>query len=1174
MTIPEQVNLVISAPYSTGEAQPTTSTFLWNILNGVADPIFVKDRQHRWVFLNDAFCRFVGYSRLDLLGKSDHDFFPLEEANVFWATDELVFKTGISHEHKEYLTDALGRTYLVATHKYLFQDESHGVFLVGTIRRVALKGELEANLQESQQLLKRVIDTIPQAIFWKDRDLVYLGCNYNFAQLAGAVSPQEILGKTDAELAWPSAELTQFQMSDRQVIANNSPHCEITQFHQTNGQVCWLEIHKIPLHDATGNVIGLLGMLENISERKQAEEALLQSEATNRALIEAIPDLLMRIRQDGTYLQIVSKGNFRPFDPINTALGKTVADVLPPDLARERMQTIQKTLQTQRLHSHEQDLMINGQLHHEEVRIVPIEAHEVLVMVRDVTARRRAEAALQNLNEALEGQVEQRTLELSCAIAQLQQEIAERQQIEHQLRVRDRHLEGLAEATYCLLTMGDFEQAMQHALMILGTAMDIDRVSICKNHADPEMNMPRISQPWQWENPEISSEPGHSGDSSPLYHAFPDWYDTLRRGCPIFGLVKDFPPSIIKIKSSQHVLSLMLMPIIIEGEFWGFIEFDDCHGERLWSESEQSILRATAASIGGAIARVQIERTLALSEERYRSLTRANSQLVWVADADGQVRDVPEWREYTGQSTAEVVGHGWLDAIHPDDRSRVVAIWARAIETKSTCEAEYRLRDKQGNYRYFVDRGLPLLDENGQIREWVGMCTDIHDRKQAELALQESEQKFRQMANGIHGYFWLVSTEDNSYLYISPGYERIWGLSAQKLYEDPNDWLSALHPDDIGRVALADTHQQEGYDIEYRMIRPDGQIRWIHDRAYPVHDAQGKVYRIAGIADDITVRKQVEEALRQKALELEATLRELQRTQAQLVQHEKMSSLGQLVAGVAHEINNPVNFIYGNLTYAKSYIADLLNLIKLYQKHYPPISEIEAEARAIELDFLLEDLPKLLASMKIGADRIQQIVTSLRIFSRMDEAAFKAVDIHEGIDSTLMILQNRIKARPDRPEISVVKAYGSLPLVECYAGQLNQVFMNILVNAIDALDETVSRTPALACLDATTATLRSPHTPMQITIRTETTDDGWVVVRIADNGPGIPESVQQRLFDPFFTTKSVGKGTGMGLSISYQIITEKHGGFLSCVSAPGQGAEFVIKIPIHQTLATKEAAIE
>jgi predicted ATPase/signal transduction histidine kinase len=288
------------------------------------------------------------------------------------------------------------------------------------------------------------------------------------------------------------------------------------------------------------------------------------------------------------------------------------------------------------------------------------------------------------------------------------------------------------------------------------------------------------------------------------------------------------------------------------------------------------------------------------------------------------------------------------------------------------------------------------------------------------------------------------------------------------------------------------------------------------------------------------------EALSQKALDLEQAFKNLQQTQSQLIQSEKMSSLGQLVAGIAHEINNPVTFISSNLDYTENYVKDLLNLLSLYQQEYPESSPIiQSKIDEIDLEFIWEDVTKIIQSMKSGSNRISQIILSLRNFSRLDEAQMKKVDVHSGIESSLLILQNRLKGSNIQPEIQVSKKYGNIPQVACYASELNQVFLSIISNAIDALQE-----------------VRNTRGNPLISIQTECRETERVNITIADNGIGIPAHIQARIFDPFFTTKPVGSGTGLGLSVSYAII-KKHGGQLTCNSTIGEGTELVIEIPIH-----------
>ena len=297
----------------------------------------------------------------------------------------------------------------------------------------------------------------------------------------------------------------------------------------------------------------------------------------------------------------------------------------------------------------------------------------------------------------------------------------------------------------------------------------------------------------------------------------------------------------------------------------------------------------------------------------------------------------------------------------------------------------------------------------------------------------------------------------------------------------------------------------------------------------------------------------------------------LRTAQAQMVQSEKMSSLGQMVAGVAHEINNPVGFIYSNISYATSYVEDLLALIKVVRDEFPECWDSEAIAEQvdeIDLAFLEKDVMKVLGSMQVGADRIKEIVLSLRTFSRLDEAELKHTDLQEGLESTLTILGHRLKASPERVAIEVVRDYGALPLVKCYAGQLNQVFMNLIANAIDALEEALDAGhPPFPVDEQDGGDIQAPPTP-RITIATQQKNHQCVIT-VSDNGPGIPAEVCDRIFDPFFTTKPVGKGTGMGLAISYQIVTDKHGGQLTCTSAPDQGTTFTIQIPTNHGRASR-----
>ncbi|NEQ45520.1 MAG: PAS domain-containing protein [Leptolyngbya sp. SIOISBB] len=601
------------------------------------------------------------------------------------------------------------------------------------------------------------------------------------------------------------------------------------------------------------------------------------------------------------------------------------------------------------------------------------------------------------------------------------------------------------------------------------------------------------------------------------------------------------------------------------------------------------------------------EAALKESEERNRTLINNIPGAVYRCQAD------QNWTLlFQSEAIAEITGYpvdhpihqeDWR-LIHAADRDRVDREITAAIARRQPFESEYRVLHADGQIRWVLETGQPITDSTGTVQLIDGVLTDITRRKESETQLQALVRR--------QGLINRISTQIRDSLELMPLLQTTVETVRSQLITDrvvvyrfKPDWTGEVIVEDcepnwrstLGEIGmdncfpqgLADHYAQgnvrkipdiyhAGFDTCHVQYLEKLQVRanlivpillknqlWglliAHECRAPRQWTIEEVELLRALADQVGLaigqadlyQQATENAVRarQQSADLKATLAELQRTQSQLVQTEKMSSLGQLVAGVAHEINNPVSFIDGNILHAAEYAEDLLKLMAHYRQTYPaPPASLQKVIEEIDLDFLVEDFPKLLESMRIGAERIKKIVASLRTFSRMDEAELKAVNLHDGLDSTIMILQHRLKAHGDRPLISLERYYDDLPLVECYAGKLNQVFMNLLSNALDALDEQLAAD--------------QQSEPPKLEIATALLTSHEVLITITDNGPGIPTEQRQRIFEPFYTTKPIGKGTGIGLSISYQIVTEQHRGTLSCESKTGQGTTFYITIPVQQ----------
>ncbi|MCT7985636.1 PAS domain S-box protein [Laspinema sp. A4] len=599
--------------------------------------------------------------------------------------------------------------------------------------------------------------------------------------------------------------------------------------------------------------------------------------------------------------------------------------------------------------------------------------------------------------------------------------------------------------------------------------------------------------------------------------------------------------------------------------------------------------------------RKQAEQALRNSEARFRTTFEQAAVGVAHVDFEGRfIRINQRFCDIVGYSKAAMLALTFQEITHPDDLD---LDWELAQQVKQEQITHYSIEKRyirQDKTWIWVNLTVAMEQEGSY---WISVVEDITDRKKAEAARLKSEAKLRekvareellnrltsQIRNSLdlNQILQTVVTELQRVLNLDRCYflwhqtepTPVWSCIQEAKRPHLDSFLGEypiLDPNSLYRKLiagemvwcddLAQSPDREWHDIYVEqgfsaillvpLRKSNGKLGVI----CCANSGQPRPWKLSELDLLEAVRDCMEIAIFQAELykeatarsqELEQTLKELQKTQTQLIQSEKMASLGQLVAGIAHEINNPVSFIFGNIVHAREYLSDLLEVVELYDQEYPnPGPEIIEKADEVDLEFLKEDFSKLLDSMEQGAIRIREIVTSLRTFSRYDEAALKDIEIHSGIESTLMILKNRLDFQGNRPEIEVIKDYGTLPKVECFASEVNQVFINILTNAIDAIEEAYRQ--------------GNRQEPGKIWIQTQVLPGDRIAIQIKDNGCGIPENSLSRLFDPFFTTKPIGKGTGLGLATSYQITVDRHKGKLQCTSTLGIGTEFTIELPIHQ----------
>ncbi len=1098
--------------------------------------------------------KILGYSEAELLAKPFIEFVHPEERKDTLKEVESIAASNctIDFENRHCCKDGSYK-WISWTISPALEDEL--MYAVG--RDISGCKPIESSLLES------ILESTADLIFVKDTQGRYVSLNSKTAAFFGK-SKAEVIGKTDTDFFSPEivAKLVEI---DRRVIQSGIEETVEEVVEDLDGNLQTYLATKSPWRDREGNIIGVVGVTRDISDRKIAEEQLRQKEEFLRSIYDSVDYsiFVIDVGADGEFRYAGWNQAAELLGNISSEFGcgKTPEEIFPGPAAAFLRQKLTECLRKNSSISYEEAVSFDmteacfittlNPLRDESGKIF-----RIVGSATEITYRKKAEQAL----------AEQ--LKLSVFRADVGIALTENQTLPVTLRkccdAIVRHLDAAFARIWTLNEDANVLELQASAGMYTHINGDHSHIPVgqFKIGLIAKERKPHLTNAVM-EDPRVSNK---------------EWAE--REGMVAFAGY----------------------PLIVDNQLVGVIAMFSRHE---LNELTLIALASIADVIALGIKRKQIEVALGKQKQTLRGIIDNAPIWVWMTNINGRMllvnktfcEDVaiPEDKFLAATHYSEVLG------VEASANYMASDLQAWSQDTPSYSEEVMQLAD--GEEHYLETIKTQIKDASGNSIGLIGLGLDVTQERESQRKLQESEARFRklaeqeamlnQLASNIRASLdldtilattveqicELLQVDRCLFVWYEPDASPpVWNVTYEAKNPDLPSLLGLYPTDATGshyeQIANLEIIRIDDFDTATASVERDffisigfnslldipiqtlsSQIGLIccTTCGVPRHWSDDEVELLVAVGNQLTIAINQAELYtqsldsariaREQAAKLETALCELQQAQTQLVQAEKMSSLGQMVAGIAHEINNPVSFIFGNISYIDEYTRSLIKLLEMYRDEFPEAPPaIKSEIYALELDFLLDDLPKILSSMKVGATRIRDIVRSLRSFSRLDESAMKSVNLHEGIDSTLMILEHRIKAQSVSPLIQVVKEYGELPLVECYAGQLNQVFMNIIANAIDAVEEQ-SQNPGI------------------IRIRTQV-EGSLVAIAIADNGVGMTDRVKQRIFDPFYTTKAIGSGTGMGLAISHSIIVEKHQGEIHCISAVGKGTEFIIKIPI------------